>query len=114
MHGCKSSDAVDSAVMQLHYYWRCCVAQALENRTLDSKREMDIMNALDEMKSLKARQERVDGAALLSALSAAPTRTASRWTTMTRPRYSPAACCALACVQGTQASALHACWLRKS
>ncbi len=42
--------------------------QALENRTLDSKREMDIMNALDEMKSLKARQERVDSEALLSAL----------------------------------------------
>lgn len=42
--------------------------QALENRTLDSKREMDIMNALDEMKSLKARQERVDSNALLSAL----------------------------------------------
>ncbi|BDA50075.1 Splicing factor YJU2 [Coccomyxa sp. Obi] len=42
--------------------------KALENRTLDSKREMDIMNALDEMKSLKARQERVDSEALLSAL----------------------------------------------
>ena len=44
------------------------ILQALENRTLDSKREMDIMNALDEMKSLKARQERVDSEALLSAL----------------------------------------------
>ena len=44
------------------------MCQALENRTLDSKREMDIMNALDEMKSLKARQERVDSSALLSAL----------------------------------------------
>ena len=42
--------------------------QALENRTLDSKREMDIMNALDEMKSLKSRQERVDSDALLAAL----------------------------------------------
>lgn len=33
-----------------------CIAspfQALENRTLDSKREMDILSALDEMKSLK-------------------------------------------------------------
>lgn len=42
--------------------------QALENRTLDSKREMDIMNALDEMKSLKSRQEKVSGEALLAAL----------------------------------------------
>lgn len=42
--------------------------QALENRTLDSKREMDIMNALDEMKSLKSRQEKVDSNALLAAL----------------------------------------------
>ena len=52
--------ATDCAAHALH--------QALENRTLDSKREMDIMNALDEMKSLKARQERVDSSALLSAL----------------------------------------------
>jgi len=29
--------------------------KALENRTKESKREMDIMEALDEMKSLKAR-----------------------------------------------------------
>ncbi|CAL5218438.1 g119 [Coccomyxa viridis] len=42
--------------------------KALENRTLDSKREMDIMNALDEMKSLKSRQEKVSGEALLAAL----------------------------------------------
>ncbi len=31
------------------------VPQALENRTLDSRREMDILNALDEMRSLKVR-----------------------------------------------------------
>lgn len=29
--------------------------KALENRTKDSRREMDIMEALDEMRSLKAR-----------------------------------------------------------
>ena len=42
--------------------------KALENRTLDSKREMDIMNALDEMQSLNARHERVDTEAALAAL----------------------------------------------
>mmetsp|Transcript_46943 Transcript_46943/g.118301 ORF Transcript_46943/g.118301 Transcript_46943/m.118301 type:complete len:331 (-) Transcript_46943:50-1042(-) len=34
--------------------------KALENRTLDSKRERDIMDALDELKSLKARQALLD------------------------------------------------------
>lgn len=42
--------------------------KALENRTLDSKREMDILTALDEMRSLKARHEVVDTDAALAAL----------------------------------------------
>lgn len=42
--------------------------KALENKTLDSKREMDILAALDEMRSLKARQERVGVDAALAAL----------------------------------------------
>lgn len=42
--------------------------QALENRTLDSKREMDIMSALDELKSMNSRHERVDTDAALAAL----------------------------------------------
>lgn len=33
--------------------------KALENRTADSKREMDIMNALDDMRSLKALHAKV-------------------------------------------------------
>jgi ABC-type proline/glycine betaine transport system substrate-binding protein len=42
--------------------------KALENRTIDSKREMDIMSALDEMKALKAQHAQVDTEAALAAL----------------------------------------------
>eukprot|EP00898_Chlorokybus_atmophyticus_P000370 jgi/Chlat1/1333/Chrsp118S01753 len=42
--------------------------KALENRTLDSKREMDIIAALDEMKSMKARQAQVNPDQILEAL----------------------------------------------
>ncbi|WP_228058543.1 Saf4/Yju2 family protein [Nostoc sp. LEGE 12447] len=34
--------------------------KALENRTLDSQVEMDILDALDEIKSLNARNAKVD------------------------------------------------------
>lgn len=44
------------------------ILQALENRTLDSKREMDILTALDEMRSLNARHAQVDPEAALAAL----------------------------------------------
>ncbi|CAI5474018.1 unnamed protein product [Closterium sp. Yama58-4] len=42
--------------------------RALENRTLDSKMEMDILAALDEMMSMSARQATLDPAAVLEAL----------------------------------------------
>jgi len=42
--------------------------KALENRTLDSKTEMDILASLDEVKSLKLRQARLDPDDLLAAL----------------------------------------------
>ncbi|CAG8719643.1 10402_t:CDS:2 [Cetraspora pellucida] len=40
--------------------------KALENRTLDSKREMDILDALDEIRTRNARNERVDADALVA------------------------------------------------
>jgi hypothetical protein len=42
--------------------------KALENRTLDSKIEMDVLDALDEIKAINQRHERVDTAAALAAL----------------------------------------------
>ena len=34
--------------------------KALENRTIEAKREMDILDALDEIRTKNARSERVD------------------------------------------------------
>ena len=42
--------------------------KALENRTLDSKLEMDVLDALDEIKAINQRHERVDTNAALAAL----------------------------------------------
>jgi len=39
--------------------------KALENRTVDSKQEMDILDALDELRSLKARHSKLDTNELL-------------------------------------------------
>ena len=42
--------------------------KALENRTLDSKIEMDVLDALDEIRAINQRHERVDTNAVLNAL----------------------------------------------
>src|SRR4051812_26865814 len=52
--------------------------KSLENRTLDSKREMDILDALDEIRTRNARNERVDADAALEKLSEED-REAVRW-----------------------------------
>ncbi|KAI8983857.1 hypothetical protein BDB01DRAFT_790367 [Pilobolus umbonatus] len=44
--------------------------KALEDRTLDSKREMDIMDALDEIRTRNARSERIDVDEVLNRFSA--------------------------------------------
>eukprot|EP00616_Rhizochromulina_sp_CCMP1243_P009427 CAMPEP_0118983366 /NCGR_PEP_ID=MMETSP1173-20130426/35195_1 /TAXON_ID=1034831 /ORGANISM="Rhizochromulina marina cf, Strain CCMP1243" /LENGTH=408 /DNA_ID=CAMNT_0006933935 /DNA_START=36 /DNA_END=1262 /DNA_ORIENTATION=+ len=42
--------------------------RALENRTLDSRMEMDMLDALDELKAINQRHQRVDTGSLLSAI----------------------------------------------
>ena len=44
--------------------------KALENRTIDSKFEMDMLDALDEMKAINQRLERVDTDAVINKLTA--------------------------------------------
>jgi Saf4/Yju2 protein len=63
----KEQSAAD-AVAQKEEEEKGNAMKALENRTLDSKREMDILTALDEMRSLKARHETVDTETALAAL----------------------------------------------
>ncbi len=63
----KEQSTVD-AVAQKEEEEKGNAMKALENRTLDSKREMDILTALDEMRSLKARHEKVDTETALAAL----------------------------------------------
>ena len=43
--------------------------KALENRTVDNKQEMDVLDALDEIKAINQRHERIDTEALIGALS---------------------------------------------
>lgn len=70
----READAVKAeAVRQREEEERGNAMKALENRTLDSKREMDLMEILDEMKSLRARHAGVTTEQALAAITAAST-----------------------------------------
>lgn len=49
--------------------------KALENRQIDSKREMDVLSALDELRSLNARKQKLSFEQVLSALKNSETET---------------------------------------
>jgi hypothetical protein len=59
---------VNEALAKRHAEEKGDAMKALENKTLDSKREMDIMTALDEVKTMKSRHENLGHEAALAAL----------------------------------------------
>lgn len=72
-HGCQRNfepwrereDEEEAAAKQKEEEEKGDAMKALENRTLDSKREMDLLDALDEIKAINQRHARVDTDALL-------------------------------------------------
>ncbi|CAI5717676.1 unnamed protein product [Peronospora destructor] len=72
-HGCQrnfepwreNEDEQEAAVAQRVEEEKGDAMKALENRTLDSKREMDILDALDEIKAINQRHAKVDTDKLL-------------------------------------------------
>lgn len=56
----------------------------LENRTLDSKIELEIMDALDEIKAVNRRHETVDTADVLKAAAARRDKGATGWVSSLR------------------------------
>ncbi|KAE9356126.1 hypothetical protein PF008_g3755 [Phytophthora fragariae] len=72
-HGCQrnfepwreTEDEQEAAVAQRADEEKGDAMKALENRTLDSKREMDILDALDEIKAINQRHAKVDTDKLL-------------------------------------------------
>ena len=72
-HGCQrnfepwreTEDEQEAAVAQRVEEEKGDAMKALENRTLDSKREMDILDALDEIKAINQRHAKVDTDKLL-------------------------------------------------
>ncbi|KAF4316415.1 hypothetical protein BBO99_00008507 [Phytophthora kernoviae] len=72
-HGCQrnfepwreTEDEEQAAIAQREEEEKGDAMKALENRTLDSKREMDILDALDEIKAINQRHSKVDTDKLL-------------------------------------------------
>lgn len=72
-HGCQrnfepwreTEDEQEAAIAQRAEEEKGDAMKALENRTLDSKREMDILDALDEIKAINQRHAKVDTDKLL-------------------------------------------------
>ncbi|CAH0479822.1 unnamed protein product [Peronospora belbahrii] len=72
-HGCQrnfepwreTEDEQEAAIAQRVEEEKGDAMKALENRTLDSKREMDILDALDEIKAINQRHAKVDTDKLL-------------------------------------------------
>ena len=58
--GKAASRAIDEAQRRKEEEEKGDAMKALENRTLSSKRELEMFNALDEMKTLRSRHEKVD------------------------------------------------------
>jgi hypothetical protein len=54
-----TDEAMDEAVKQKNTEEMGDAMKALENRTIESKQEMDILAALDEMKSMRVRMDPV-------------------------------------------------------
>lgn len=64
-----TSEAMDAAAKEREEEDKLDAMKSLENRTIDSKIEMDVLDALDEMKAINQRHEHVDTDALLDSLS---------------------------------------------
>ena len=56
---------------------KCDSMKALENRTLDNKIEMDVLDALDEIKAINKRHERVDTNKLLNSIGSSSSPSSS-------------------------------------
>lgn len=63
----EKQDEVEQKLVQKQLEEKGDSMKTLENRTLDSKREMDILDALDEIRAINQRHERVDPAAVFRA-----------------------------------------------